>query len=293
MKILLFGRNGQVGWELERSLMPIGDVFALDRSQADLSKPDTLIPIFQELKPDVVINAAAYTAVDTAENDEQLAMMINAEAVGVLAEVSRANNALLIHYSTDYVFDGKKDGMYSEEDTPNPLNIYGKSKLAGENVIIKSDVDHLIFRTSWVFSTRGKNFLNTILRLARERDDLSIVADQIGTPTWARLIAEVTGYCLVQAIQRRENGNFSSGIYNLTAKNYTSWYEFAKQIISSSPDQNNFLDSENIKPITSNDYPTPAIRPLNSRLDITKLENHYSLQMPSWQETVKYALNKV
>lgn len=292
MNILLFGKNGQVGWELERSLMPIGDVLALDRSQADLSKPDTLIPIFQESKPDVVINAAAYTAVDTAENDEQLAMMINAEAVGVLAEVSRANNALLIHYSTDYVFDGKKDGAYSEEDTPNPLNIYGKSKLAGENAIIKSNVDHLIFRTSWVFSTRGKNFLNTILRLARERDDLSIVADQIGTPTWARLIAEVTGYCLVQAIQSREIGNFSSGIYNLTAKNYTSWYEFAKQIITSSPDQNDFLDSENIKPITSKDYPTPAVRPLNSRLDITKLENDYSLLMPSWQETVKYALIK-
>lgn len=290
MKILLIGRNGQVGWELERCLMPIGEIIALDRSEADFSNPDSVRSVVKKVKPDVIINAAAYTAVDAAENDEVLAMRVNAEAPGILAEEAASINALFIHYSTDYVFDGKKDGAYTEEDLPNPINIYGKSKLAGENAIKSTGVDHLIFRTSWVFSSRGKNFYQTVLRLAQEREELAIVADQVGTPTWARLIAETTGYCLIEGIRRRKQGSFTSGVYNLTAKNYTSWYEFTKEIVKNSVDQPNMLKVNSIKGITTNEYPTPARRPLNSQLDIAKLENDYSIEMPTWQDTLKYCM---
>lgn len=287
MNILLIGKNGQVGWELERSLMPIGDVTALDRSKADLANPNVLRAIIRTLKPDVIINAAAYTAVDAAESDEALAMVVNGDAPGVLAEEAKAINALLIHYSTDYVFDGQKNGSYTENDLPNPINIYGKTKLAGENKIKTTGIDHIIFRTSWVFSTRGKNFFNTILRLANERDELSIVADQIGTPTWARLIAETTAVCVLKSVQMRKNGIFNPGIYNLTARNHTSWYGFAKEIIASSANPLLQLKPESIKPIKTEAYPTPAQRPLNSRMDISKLEEEFMLIMPSWEETLK------
>ncbi|MCA1767140.1 MAG: dTDP-4-dehydrorhamnose reductase, partial [Idiomarina sp.] len=196
MKILLFGKNGQVGWELNRSLQPLGEVIALDRDEADFSRPESLREIVRKIKPDVIVNAVAYTAVDKAEAEEALAATINSIAPGVLAEEALSINALLIHYSTDYVFDGTKQGPYVETDVPKPINAYGRTKLAGEQVIQSSGCDYFIFRTSWVYASRGHNFLLTILRLAKERDELNIVADQIGSPTSARLIAETTLLCL-------------------------------------------------------------------------------------------------
>ena len=188
MKILVTGKNGQVGWELSRSLIPLGEVISLGKNECDLSKPETLPAIIQDIQPDIIVNAAAYTAVDKAEAEEKLATIINGISVGVIAEEAKKHNALLVHYSTDYVFDGKKTDRYLEDDIPNPINAYGRSKLLGEQAIKAVEVNHLILRTSWVYSARGHNFLRTILRLVEERDELNIIADQIGSPTWARLI---------------------------------------------------------------------------------------------------------
>ena len=203
-RILLIGSNGQVGWELARSLMPLGRVMVPERDQCDLARPDTLTPLVNSLRPDVIVNAAAYTAVDKAEEETDLAMTVNARAPGALAAAARRHNALLVHYSTDYVFDGTKSGAYSETDAPNPASAYGRSKLAGEEAVRAAGADHLIFRTSWVFAARGKNFLRTILRLAGEREELRIVADQFGAPTWARLIAEVTALALAAGTRAKE-----------------------------------------------------------------------------------------
>ncbi|MCK5002680.1 MAG: dTDP-4-dehydrorhamnose reductase [Gammaproteobacteria bacterium] len=293
MKILLFGRIGQVGWELNRSLQPLGEIVVLDQEDADFSDPESLRDVVREIKPDVIVNAVAYTAVDKAEQEEELVEKINGVASGVLAEEASNINALLVHYSTDYVFDGTQ-GPYAETDSPNPLNAYGRTKLAGEQAIQSSACDYLIMRTSWVYASRAHNFLLTILKLAKEREELSIVADQIGSPTSARLIAETTILCIQQAMIERDNGVFSSGLYHLTSSGSTSWHGFAEQIVEMA---NQKLDLElkikQIKAIPTTDYPTPAQRPMNSQLVVTKLEKKFGLVMPHWKDMLALCVEEI
>ena len=271
MKILLFGKNGQVGWELNRTLLPLGQVVALNRKSADLSDPESLRNIVREIKPDVIVNAAAYTAVDLAEKEEELSITINALSPGVLAEEAKTLNALLVHYSTDYVFDGAKMSPYLEGDTTAPINAYGRSKLAGEEAIRASDCDHLILRTSWVYSVRGHNFLRSILRLASEREELSIVNDQLGSPTWARLIAETTSHILRASHDERTAGRFVSDLYNLTSAGSTSWFGFSQKIIELArhTDKSLQLRVKKLNPIPTSDYPTPASRPMRTVLSLS------------------------
>jgi dTDP-4-dehydrorhamnose reductase len=284
MKILLFGKNGQVGWELNKSLLPLGEVIALGREQADFSKPESLRKIICDTNPDVIVNAVAYTAVDKAEEEEDVAAIINAAAPGVLAEEALKINALLVHYSTDYVFDGKKEGPYLETDQPNPLSVYGRTKLSGEIAIQSSGCCFLIFRTSWVYAARGNNFLLTILRLAEAEEKLNIVADQYGAPTSAKLIAETTFLCLQQSVQQKKTGNFSSDLYHLTASGYTSWHGFAEEIVTLVKMLSGAsLKIQSISGIPSADYPAPATRPMNSRLSKLKLENEFDLNIPDWR----------
>src|SRR5665811_554588 len=228
---LVTGASGQVGWELSRSLMPLGDVVALDHRQCDLSQPELLPSLIRSIKPDVIVNAAAYTAVDKAEQEEKLATTVNGTAVGVLAEESRKTGILLVHYSTDYVFDGVKQTPYTEEDAPNPINVYGRSKLAGDTAVRQAGGSYVILSTSWIYARRRHNFLGTILRLASERRELRIVDDQIGAPTWARDIADATTLIVRAACQERAQGQFASGLFNLAAAGATSWHGFAKAIL--------------------------------------------------------------
>jgi len=287
LKIMLTGKNGQVGWELNRTLLPLGEIIALDRTECDLSSPESLRSLIKEIKPNVIVNAAAHTAVDKAETEEELATIINGVSPGVIAEEAKKSGALLVHYSTDYVFDGAKDSPYTEEDRPNPINAYGRSKLKGEKAIQEASPDYLIFRTSWVYASRGKNFLQTILRLAKDNKELSIVADQIGTPTWARLIAETTTVCLFQAINEQRESTFRSGLYHLTSTGNASWYDFAKKIIDNARLLSLMnLKVETLKPISTEEYPTPAKRPKNSRLGTDKLENIFNLSLPSWEQSL-------
>lgn len=292
MRILLTGRNGQVGWELQRSLLPLGQVIALGRDDADLANPKTLRWCVEKYAPDVIVNAAAYTAVDKAEAEETLAMKVNAEAPAVLAEEAQRCNALLIHYSTDYVFDGRKDGPYVEDDAPAPLNAYGRSKLAGEQAITEAGCDYLIFRTSWVYSHRGSNFVHTIRRLARERNELSIVGDQVGTPTWARHIADVTAHGLWQADNERSAGSFESGLFHLTSHGETSWHGFAATIMQLENERGRTYDCS-VNAIRSDEYPTAAVRPMNSRLCVDKLEKRFGLKMPEWQVPLGLCLESI
>lgn len=290
--MLLLGANGQVGFELARSLLPLGEVVALNREQADLTNLEALRATVQKIKPNVIVNAAAYTAVDKAQTEQELAFLINEKAVGVLAQEARNLKALLIHYSTDYVFDGEKTTPYLEDDLPNPLNTYGQSKLAGEQAIEKSGTDFLIFRTTWVFAARGQNFVNSILRLASEREELNIVADQIGAPTWARFIADATAQILRQAQRELANKTFESGIFNLTSSGETSWHGFAEKIIELALLKQQPLKILTINPIPTSDYPTPAKRPKNSRLATDKLQQRFVLQMPHWENVLELCLNE-
>jgi dTDP-4-dehydrorhamnose reductase len=291
MKILLTGCNGQVGWELARALLPLGDIIAVNRSQVDLSDPDGLRRIVQKVSPDVIVNPAAYTAVDKAETDRDMAFLINAEAPRVLAEEAAKSAALLIHYSTDYVFDGTKNAPYTEDDATHPVNVYGQSKLAGEQAIQAAGADHLILRTSWVYAARGQNFLKTILRLAAEREELAIVADQIGSPTWARLIAETTAHILRQSLLERRQGHFNSGVYNLASVGETSWHGFAQAIVEIARQQGMpALKNRIINPIPTTAYPAPAKRPLNSRLSTDRLEQRFGLKMPSWDAALRLCM---
>ena len=292
MRILVTGCNGQVGWELQRCLLPLGEVIAMDRSQLDLSDLDGIKDILANISPDVIVNAAAYTAVDKAEDNEDVATLINGHVPGVLATEARKIGALLIHYSTDYVFDGEKPSPYSEDDIPSPINAYGRSKLMGEQAIQSVDVDYVILRTSWVYSARGANFLRTILRLSQERDELSIVTDQIGAPTWARLIAESTAHVIKQSLVEKSDSSFQSGLYHLTAAGETSWFGFTEAAVEQFrhlPDTS--LCVQKIIPITSADYPLPADRPKNSRLDIRKFEDHFNLQLPSWSDSLSLCIS--
>jgi len=294
MKILLTGSQGQVGWELARTLLPLGEVVAASRAQADLSDLDGLRRSIRSIKPDIIVNAAAYTAVDKAETDQEQAFLINAQAAGVLAEEAAICGALLIHYSTDYVFDGSKTGAYLEGDQTNPLNVYGQSKLAGEQAIQASTADFLILRTTWVYAARGNNFVKSILRLAQEREELNIVADQIGAPTWARLIAESTAHILRQAQQERQQGGFKSGIYNLTSTGETSWHGFAEKIIELAKQQEGLtIKTQRVNPIPTSAYPLPATRPANSRLSTQRLQKHYQLALPSWETALQLCMDEI
>jgi dTDP-4-dehydrorhamnose reductase len=291
--ILLIGSNGQLGWELARTLAPLGRVMVPERSQCDLARLDTLAALVNAFEPDVIVNAAAYTAVDNAENEANLAMTINARAPGALATAARRHGALLVHYSTDYVFDGTKTGAYAETDAPNPVGVYGRSKLAGEEAVHAAGADHLIFRTSWVYAARGKNFLRTILRLAGEREELRIVADQFGAPTWARLIAEATALALQQDLARRKSGGFESGTFNLTAAGETSWHGFAGAIVAAARARGAVLKCRAVTPITTAEYPLPAARPANSRLSGARFAERYGLEMPDWERGMQLCLDEI
>ncbi|SIT21109.1 dTDP-4-dehydrorhamnose reductase [Achromobacter sp. MFA1 R4] len=281
MRIVLLGKNGQVGHELQRALLPLGEVLAFGRDECDLASPASLEAVLRDAAPQVIVNAAAYTAVDKAESDQDTARLVNADAVGVLADYCASTGALLVHYSTDYVFDGEKSNAYIESDAPNPQSVYGATKLAGESAIIKSGCPALVFRTSWVYSTHGGNFLKTMLRLARERDALNVVADQHGTPTGAELIADVT----LLAIAAHRKGDLPSGIYHLTASGSTSWHAFARHIIGRALHNGAQLKltADDVHAIGTADYPTAARRPRNSTLDATALSQALGLQLPDWR----------
>jgi dTDP-4-dehydrorhamnose reductase len=296
MKILLLGKNGQVGWELQRVLAPLGTVIAADRTQADLAKPELLRAFVAAIAPDCIVNAAAYTAVDKAESDIELANTINAVAVKVLAEEALRLNAWLIHYSTDYVFDGTKQTPYLESDTVNPLSVYGQSKLKGEQHIQASGCKHLIFRTSWVFSAHGSNFVKSMLRLAKQKESLNIVADQFGAPTSAELVADVTALCLNQIMTNNEGfSQDKKGIYHLVSAGDASWHSFAQYIISQAQYLGASLKTmpSNIFPISSAEYTVPATRPTNSRLNTDKLQQAFSLNLPQWQPYIDRMLTEI
>lgn len=294
MKILLTGATGQVGWELARTLMPLGEIIAVKRSEADLADLQALKHIVKQHKPDIIVNPAAYTAVDKAETECDLAFLINGEAPGILAEESQKVGAFLVHYSTDYVFDGTKTTPYQEDDKTNPVNVYGKSKLAGEQAIHSVGGDFVILRTSWVYASRGSNFLKTILRLAAEREELKIVSDQVGSPTWARLIAETTAHVVRHSILERQAGKFNSGIYHLTSSGETSWHGFAQKIVAFVREQNKLeLKNKAILPIPAIEYPVPAKRPENSRMSVQRLEQQFGLTMPSWDNALMLCMQEL
>lgn len=286
MTILLLGKDGQLGWQLQRSLAPHGAVVACGRAECDLGDLDQLRSVVRQVNPSVIVNAAAYTAVDRAEREPDLALRVNAEVPGVLAEEAGRRGALLIHYSTDYVFDGNKSTPYIENDATNPQSVYGRSKLLGEQAIAAVDCRSVVFRTSWVFGARGGNFVKTILRLAREKEALTVVADQVGSPTPAALIATVSGVALGMLRQGQVMGAGEHRLYHLAAANPVSWHAFARTIVELATAMPGFelrLRPEAIQAIPSSAYPTPAQRPINSRLDCTRLETDFCLQMPDWQ----------
>jgi len=288
VNILLTGVKGQVGWELQRSLASLGEVVAVDREDMDLADAAAIHTKVRELAPRVIVNPAAYTAVDRAESEPEGARLINAVAPGILAEAALRCGAILVHYSTDYVFDGSKDSAYLEDDAPHPLNVYGATKLAGEAAIRAAGVRHLILRTSWVYGLRGGNFLLTMQRLMRERTELKIVDDQIGAPTWSRLIAEATAQILAQCLSPARGADRPEpwGTYHLTCGGETSWYGFAAAIaeLGGYPTR--------LTPIPSLDYPTPARRPANSRLDNAKLARVFGLRLPHWRKALALCLDQ-
>jgi dTDP-4-dehydrorhamnose reductase len=287
-RILLTGKNGQVGWELQRTLATLGEVIALDRESMDLADPDSIRRTVREHKPNLIVNAAAYTAVDKAEEEPGLAMAINGRAPGILAEEAKRLGAAVIHYSTDYVFDGAKPGPYAEDDAPNPLNIYGKTKLSGEQAIQDSGASFLILRTSWVYGMHGRNFLLTILRLAREREELRVVNDQIGAPTWSRMIAEATAQVLAQITSHATplSKSFSgiSGVYHLSAGGETSWFGFAKAILANQLAPTVLVPR--LTPVGTEEYPARATRPKYSVLSNAKLNRNFGLIMPHWENSL-------
>jgi dTDP-4-dehydrorhamnose reductase len=281
MKILITGKTGQVGYELERSLQGLGKVIAVDRAQMDLSDLDQVRAVIRAVKPNLIVNPAAYTAVDKAESEPELAMRVNGEAPGVMAEEARKLGAAMIHYSTDYVFDGTKTTPYVETDATCPINVYGASKLAGEQAIQAADIPHLILRTSWVYGMRGKNFLLTMLRLAQERDALRIVGDQHGAPTWCRTIADTTAHIVAGSTMTTDPSAWlreRSGLYHLTAQGQTTWHGFTEAILAH--------DSVKTKPaltaIATSDYPLPARRPMHSVMSCEHLIETFC-QLPDWK----------
>lgn len=285
--ILLTGATGQVGRELAQALAPLGELVVPPRARCDLARPETLPALVDEIRPGLIVNAAAYTKVDQAETESALAMKVNAEAPGVLAASARRHGALLVHYSTDYVFDGCKPTAYDEDDPPNPLNSYGRSKLAGEEAVRAAGGDYLILRASWVYAAHGHNFLRTMLRLAAEREELRIVADQWGAPTSAGLIARTTATALGLDLARRQSVKFESGTFHLSAGGRTSWHGFASAIVAEARQRGWPLKCRNIVPISTAEYPLPARRPANSSLSCRRLEQRYGIQLPGWEDGLR------
>lgn len=295
MKILLFGKSGQVGWELQRSLAPLGEVIALDSNSADycgdFTNLDGIAKTIRSIAPDVIVNAAAHTAVDKAESEAELARTINALAPRVLAEEAKRTNAWLIHYSTDYVFDGSGDTAWLETDNTAPLSVYGATKLEGEQAIMDSGCRYLIFRTSWVYGVRGGNFAKTMLRLAAERDRLTVINDQVGAPTGADLLADVTAHAIRTVQQRPE----LAGLYHLVASGETTWYDYARFVINFARDAGMDIKvmDDAIVPVPTSAFPTPATRPLNSRLNTGTLCANFDINLPHWQTGVARMLTEL
>ncbi|MCX7249390.1 MAG: dTDP-4-dehydrorhamnose reductase [Burkholderiales bacterium] len=288
MKILLFGKGGQVGWELQRSLAPLGEVVALDHDSTDycgnFGNPAGLLDTVRDVKPDIIVNAAAHTAVDKAESEPDLVRTLNATAPGLLAQEAQRLGAWLVHYSTDYVFDGSGSRAWTETDTPAPLSVYGQTKFEGEQLIQAACQKHLVFRTSWVYAARGGNFARTMLRLAQERDRLTVIDDQIGAPTGAELLADVTAHALRQVMRRPED----AGLYHLVASGETSWWGYATHVLAQAQRLQPGLQikASEVLAVPSSAFATAARRPHNSRLDTRKLQTTFGLRLPSWQEGV-------
>ena len=294
MKILLLGKNGQVGWELQRSLAPLGEVISLDRNGlnqwcGDLSKPDQIYQTIVDIAPNVVVNASAYTAVDLAETEQDMANLINYVAVGKIAEACTQIKALLVHYSTDYVFDGEGTSIFNETDVLKPLNAYGQTKALGEQAIQNAQCNYLIFRTSWVFAQKGKNFLKTMLTLSQQREELSVIDDQIGAPTSAELIADVSAHAIVQTLRDQTK----IGIYHLVASGETSWFEYANYIFEQAKNLGVNLAIQQVNPIPTAAYPTPAKRPHNSRLNNQKIQHAFQIYLPDWKVHVQRTVVEV
>lgn len=292
MRILLLGKNGQVGWELQRTLMPLGEVVSTDYPEIDLANSDSIRNLIRELRPQVIVNAAAYTDVDKAESEPELAFAVNGTAPGVLADEAHAIGAALIHYSSDYVFDGQKGGLYVETDMPNPINVYGKSKLSGEQAVQAVDGAYLILRTSWVYSLRQKSFVTQVLRWAREQKVMRVVTDQVASPTWCRMLAEVTAQILAKGdddvtgwMQKRK------GLYHLAGKGSASRYEWAQSILA----HDTFKEQqivEQMLPAQTSEYPDPARRPQFTALACEKIESTFAIRLPAWDEQLPLALQQ-
>nr|WP_300310336.1 dTDP-4-dehydrorhamnose reductase [Halomonas sp.] len=290
MKWLLLGVNGQVGHEVRRYLSTLGECLAPTRNELDLSKQDAVVRYLDEHKPELIVNAAAYTAVDKAEEEVELATALNATLPETLARYCAKNGLLLVHYSSDYVYPGNGETAWQEGDVTDPLSVYGQSKHAGDAAVLASGCDHLIFRTSWVYSARGHNFMKTMLRLGKDKEQLSIVGDQIGAPTPARLIAEVTAL----AVQRFQHDRRVTGLYHLAPRGETSWHGFACEIFEQAQAQGVELaiSNERVASIPTSNYPTPATRPLNSRLNLSRIEQTFNIQLPDWREQLTLTLTE-
>jgi len=296
MKILVLGPNGQVGWELQRSLAPLGQILALARQGedglcGDLADPESLAASIKALSPDVIVNAAAHTNVDQAEKEPDLSESINARAPGVMAREARRLGSLLVHYSTDYVFDGSGVRPWREDDIPDPKNVYGRTKLKGEEAVRESDCRHLIFRTSWVYAGRGKNFIHTMLKLATERPSLRVINDQFGAPTGAELIADVTAH----AIRAAQKDQSLAGVYHLAATGQTSWWDYARLVMEEGRQAGLELkaNADSVEPVASEEFSTPASRPKNSRLDTSKLQETFSIHLPRWEDGVRRCIQEI
>jgi len=295
MKILLLGKNGQLGWELQRSLAPLGEVVALDRHGTglcgDLAKLQGLAETVRQVRPDVIVNAAAHTAVDKAESEPELARLINALAPGVLAQEAQKLGAWLVHYSTDYVFDGSGSRPWRESDTPAPLSVYGQTKLEGEQMIAANCGRRLIFRTSWVYAARGGNFAKTMLRLAQQRERLTVIDDQWGAPTGAELLADVSAHAIRQVLRRSQD----AGLYHLAAAGETTWHGYAKHVLAQAEREQSAIKivAKEVLPVPTGAFPAPARRPHNSRLDSAKLQATFGLALPAWQQGVDRMLAEI
>lgn len=298
MRILLIGKLGQVGWELQRTLATLGEVSAFDRPEIELSSPDSVRTLIRTHAPAVIVNAAAYTAVDKAEDESELAKTLNATAPAIMAEEAKRIGAVFVTYSTDYVFDGTQAGPYTEEDSPNPLSVYGKTKLAGDNAVRDIDGSYLIFRTSWVYGARGKNFLLTMMRLLAEREVVKVVDDQVGAPTWSRSLAEVTAQVLAQRTLNPTASNVTDlfrdvrGVYNLTSAGKTSWCGFSRAIAEGMAQQG-WNSVAEVLPIRSEEYAVRAHRPQNSVLDNSKLATTFGLRMPAWEHALSLVMDEL
>lgn len=289
-KILIFGKTGQLGWELQRALAPLGEIHALSRAELDLTRSRALAALIREMKPQVVVNASAYTAVDKAESEPELARKTNVEAPRVMAEEAHALHAAFIHYSTDYVFDGKKNSAYAEGDAANPLNVYGRTKWDGELAVSQAGGAHVILRTSWVYSLRGEGFVTKVLKWARSQESLKIVSDQVGSPTWARMLAETTALMLARSMPNPfDFFSERSGVYHLGGLGSVSRLDFAQEILRLDPRREEQTITR-LEPALTADFPTQALRPLRTGLDCSKYEKTFGFRLPSWEESLRLAL---